>query len=571
MRVLRLLLSGLLPAVLGQAAEATSKADGWGRCVNDAGGCPAYQPRSRPTLSTSTTGVFPYNPQRACFDVNVGIDTMYVFVPVTTTATSTSTQLSVVTTLATSFTTTLTVTQVTTLSARTTITTLVQSLSFSPFTTTVSFTVTLNSSSTTTFLSTISGSVVVPTTVLQTVTTTAAFTTSSAAIFFTSGSVGTQTISQFSTRTTTITTGAFAAAISIGSGEQQWSYFTEPCTGQVYDGDGTFTGGPNLGTTSEDGPLFLASNKHYRLYPCEVFEVSANYTYSALSPRNITSPLGFAADPAYGSALTGAFDTDSGFSFYVITTSNRAYAMYSRVHSWCPCVNATVSGCSGVRRAACGDNACRIQDILDDAAYPRPVDPCGCEGCPVTTTTATTSTTTSTTAPPVLKGRAPRRGLEKYGFDYYAFTYLIPIAYLTPGARVLTAVQLNAGAPSVSYWVNGVNRLTIRDIGSPVDPKFLLAGYGGTAGYPDFPYSVQLALGLLAITEGTDGRTACQGGVYDECFQGGQSIEDARYTFCVRAPVQNATTYGLDLGMALSRYGASRITRVPRPCCPVYG
>lgn len=187
---------------------------------------------------------------------------------------------------------------------------------------------------------------------------------------------------------------------------------------------------------------------------------------------------------------------------------------------------------------------------------------------PVTTTAGSTLT-----IQPAKAANFPRRPVAheaKAGFDYYAFTYLVPIDYLTPGAAIKASILLNAGAPSVTYTINGVPRLTITDIGARIDPRFLLGSYGGSADYTDFPQSVQLALGVLAVTESTDGRTACQGGVYEECYQGGQSILDARYTYCNRAAIQTPGTYNLTAIMDMDRLGVTRITKTPRPCCPIY-
>lgn len=173
---------------------------------------------------------------------------------------------------------------------------------------------------------------------------------------------------------------------------------------------------------------------------------------------------------------------------------------------------------------------------------------------------------------------APRRELqekmfgklEKGGFEYFSFTYLIPIDYLIPGQRITGSILLNKGEPSVTWTVNGKPRLTIKNIGQSIDPRFMLAQYGGSADYLDFPAYIQLALGLLSVTESTDGRTACQGGVYEECYQGGQSIDDARYTFCNRAPIQDPRTYNLSMEMVVEKLGLTRITKTPRPCCPDY-
>ncbi len=541
---------------------------------------------------------------RPCYDINVQIDTLYQFIPVSTlttaTALSSSTQVGLVETTQTIGTST----SLTTFSRTSELAITTTSQFFESVT--VTFITTIRDlTTTTTFSEVVTGSVDVGSVIVETITTVVPVLTDTSLSFETTVFVTQVTSTIVETATTAFLTNAFAAAITIGPELKDWSYYHDQCRNITYNGDGDYTGGPNLNTTSTARrPLFISSNKHYGLYPCETFEITADYFLSFTNASNITSPLGYQGDPSYGAGLFGAFDTDTGFSFYLITTETRAYAMYSRVPSWCPCVNAT-----NVAKP-CGP--CRVLDMIDDMrAKPSICNPCGdepggsCDVCgdcngnrysmitalttssritttatttstSTTSTTTTTDTTTTTSSAPVknyilsMPSSGPRF-MAKNGFQYYAFTYLIPIGYLTPGERISGKILLNKGAPSVSWVLNGLPRLTITNIGQRIDPKFQLASYGGSADYQDFPAAVQLALGLLAVTESTDRRSPCQGGVYEECYQGGQSIQDARFTFCTYAPIQQAGTYNLTASMLIEKLGVARITKVPRPCCPVYG
>lgn len=485
-----------------------------------------------PRISRTSTS---YTRQRPCFDVNLSVATLYQFNSLVT-----STTLSRTLTLSTQ--------------------TVVQSVAtVSSLTTVIASTVTSSTVSTTTLPSTTSLTTIVTTFLTRDETT----------IYSTSVIVSTSLSLTTTTFTSSFLTTATVAAINIGTGLADWSYYTEPCTGQVFNGTSpaVYTGGRNLTVNSLINPLFIASNERFRLYPCEDFQLDVSSIFNSFNQTNVTSAFGPDADPAYGAGLIGLFDDESGFSFYWIFTEARAYAMYSRVASWCPCAAANN------QTSGCGPRACRLQDIEDDQRYPRPsttstttgVNPCLCTAC--TFTTPTTSTTTVST---FAKNAPSSGGYEKFGFDYFSFTYLIPLVSFPLRAsrpqRRRASISLNVGQPSVTWFMAGQALLTIKNPGTRIDPRFMLAQYGsGTFDYPDMPRQVQMAAGLMAVTESTSGRSACQG-LFQEC-RGGQTIHDAFNTFCERAPIQQAGTYNASLTMIIYSLGITRVSQEPRPCC----
>lgn len=590
-------------------------------------------PFTRNLFEATTSVVWPS--QRECIDVNVGVETMYIFTPITTWTTSTSTSLNITTTNYVTMTTASTITTTTTFSTTTTVTTFLHTSTFSPLT----FTLTTTISGVTTMTTVVTGSVDVNVGYSTTISGALPISTETLTLYVTEPTQVPTTLTSTFFATTTYYTGALAGGLTIGTRSQDWSYLTDRCQPTVvFSGNATtpYNGGPVLLSDSIGGPLFLSSNREYDLYPCETLQLWATLNVT----RDSTVSLGNGAystadDPAYGAGLFGAFDPVSGFSFYFIITPSKVYAMYSRVPLRCGC-QASVVGAAAVPGGGvgggCRGSPCAAEDRAIDAEFPFPEDypypktitstisstsgsstsssstsgsstsgsstsgsGTSSSGTSSSSSTSGSSTSTSPTTLPVpgkvitptpkgpntlgrlsyaeLLAKGLGSGLdgavEKFGFEYYSFTYLVPIANLDPLALDTThqyAIDLNAGVPSVTWRVDGQSLLTIANVGSPIDSRFQIANYGGSQASPDFPTSVRLAAAVLEVSESTKSRTACQG-LFNQCYLD-QTIQDARYTGCIYGPPPGA--FNSTVLMAFRTMAVQRIRKIPRPCCATY-
>lgn len=105
-----------------------------------------------------------------------------------------------------------------------------------------------------------------------------------------------------------------------------WAIFNGPYSPQMLAGI--------LETPSSEasGSLLLSANE-YPLVPGSVLQTSAWIGFNStnlLGPDAPSSPLGFQEDPAYGTAVLGAFSID-GWRFALLLTNRMVYAVYAHI------------------------------------------------------------------------------------------------------------------------------------------------------------------------------------------------------------------------------------------------
>lgn len=142
------------------------------------------------------------------------------------------------------------------------------------------------------------------------------------------------------------------------------------------------------------------------------------------------------------------------------------------------------------------------------------------------------------------------------------FTYLIPIYYRSEGNQDTYVLALDTMDHRVSWIINDFVYLAFEESGLPIDEKFLIVPLGGGDAVPVFPTAVlpYFTLGNLESANST-----CQGGVLNWCDN---TLFNSTLV-CQYAPIQNVTTYQLDLAMQLYRFSISVASAMPKPCaCP---
>lgn len=139
--------------------------------------------------------------------------------------------------------------------------------------------------------------------------------------------------------------------------------------------------------------------------------------------------------------------------------------------------------------------------------------------------------------------------------DYYSFAFLVPVATRTSVASNNLAIVMNKAHSSLSYRIEGVERLYIERVGRPLDTRFLLSDYGGSVFCKGFPetFHVIIGTGMLPVTG--EPYTACQTTqVFDQCID---TIYDAGHVCCSHVPKQNSTTYLLDYTLTVRDFGVT--------------
>lgn len=136
--------------------------------------------------------------------------------------------------------------------------------------------------------------------------------------------------------------------------------------------------------------------------------------------------------------------------------------------------------------------------------------------------------------------------------DYAAFAYLVPIADRSKYASNDLSVVLNKAHYAVSWRIQGVERLLVERVGTPIDSRFMLADDGGLIQCMGFPDSVHSIIGFGMLPNATQPYTACQSPeVFDQCIE---TIMEAESVCCDYQPFQPESTYGMNLTLTIEYF-----------------
>jgi hypothetical protein len=135
------------------------------------------------------------------------------------------------------------------------------------------------------------------------------------------------------------------------------------------------------------------------------------------------------------------------------------------------------------------------------------------------------------------------------------FAYMVPIASRQNQPDALSyafySIVFNAAKRTVSYRVNGAEKLLINAAGLPIDNRFLV---GDAAGLEpgSLPAYFQLLLGVGIPDVSGVPFTACQGALFSQCRQ---SIRNAYATYCQYYPKQSPDTFLNQMALYVENFG----------------
>lgn len=259
----------------------------------------------------------------------------------------------------------------------------------------------------------------------------------------------------------------FASALNLGGNIRLYTNFDNfyPLTDAQWDfvhgaTNATIESGLIQGST--DDPVVIRTDIPYCSSQDFVLQMNARIQYSAVlgAGSEISSVLGWAEDPFYGCAWTGAMNMD-GWRFQFLITSTKAYALYARYED--------------------------ISTVKNGESLP------------------------------------PRR-----------FAYVIPIQKVAPEDINDYSVNMKAGEYDVSWRINNVEKLIIRNVGQTISNKFLVWSDASTFVYQPvaFPDALYMEIGVGSMGDiGPVGlpNTVCQRAVWDMCTQ---NLFNAPRCFC---------------------------------------
>lgn len=131
--------------------------------------------------------------------------------------------------------------------------------------------------------------------------------------------------------------------------------------------------------------------------------------------------------------------------------------------------------------------------------------------------------------------------------DYVAFAYLVPIAVREPHSSNQLSIVLNRSHFSVSYRVEGIERMYVERVGRPLDERFLLDDNGGIIQCMGFPESVYMIFGTGMLPTTGNPYTACQArNVFDQCINTLYDADDVQCDYQAKQP-ENTYNMGLTL------------------------
>ncbi len=128
--------------------------------------------------------------------------------------------------------------------------------------------------------------------------------------------------------------------------------------------------------------------------------------------------------------------------------------------------------------------------------------------------------------------------------NYYSFSYLVPIA--TRGLHTSNdmSIVMNKAHFTVSYRIEGVERLYIERIGGPLDRQFQFSDEGGIIQCMGFPNTFQILIGTGLLVKAGNPYTACQSSnVFDQCIE---NYLEADNVVCDYYLAQDPSTYVID-------------------------
>jgi len=266
-------------------------------------------------------------------------------------------------------------------------------------------------------------------------------------------------------------------------GDQLYAW-TELALGGASQNNGLFVSG------SPVNPAVIGRNIPVKLEAEKAVYLSAQMDFSASNGVDITSPLGFAADPFYGNGFLRAFDSNStGLEFAFILTDQTVYAIYGR------------------------------SDIFQSPSN-----------------------------------------------DYISFRYLVPIA-TRQDASIYTLI-FNKDEMSTTWMIDGVVRFVIPTAGKLIDERFAIEVAAGTLAQSAYPTFLDISMGVSSILGDGIPHSACQEAIFDYC-QRNQTILLAQNVECTYEPVQDPTTYTINLELVVSMFSLVEASTMKPACsCP---
>lgn len=137
--------------------------------------------------------------------------------------------------------------------------------------------------------------------------------------------------------------------------------------------------------------------------------------------------------------------------------------------------------------------------------------------------------------------------------DYVAFSYLVPIATRGLYSSNDLSIVMNKAHFTVSYRIQGMERLFIERVGGPIDERFILADDGGLVQCMGFPDSFHVIIGTGMLPNAGDPYTVCQSQqVFDQCEE---TILEADHVVCDYQPMQNPGSYNVGLTLTIENFG----------------
>jgi len=253
--------------------------------------------------------------------------------------------------------------------------------------------------------------------------------------------------------------------------------------------------GASLNSTIEAGvlqgsnvaPLILRTDIHYCTSADFVLQMNARIQYDAImgAGSTINSLYGWNEDPMYGCAWTGAMNED-GWRFQFLITKTKVYALYAHY----PAFNKSAKAAEGVEQ---------VEDL-------------------------------------------PAR----------LFAYIVPIFKTGPTEEGLPhdySVNMKAGEYDVSWRIDNVEKLIIRNVGQTISSKFLVWSDSNTFVYQpvDFPQLMRMEIGvgsMMSIGPIGQPNTVCQRAVWDMCTQ---NLFTAPRCFCRYGSIQDPNQVAWEL------------------------
>lgn len=138
------------------------------------------------------------------------------------------------------------------------------------------------------------------------------------------------------------------------------------------------------------------------------------------------------------------------------------------------------------------------------------------------------------------------------------FTYMVPIGTRQnqPDAPSYAyySIVFNAAKLTISYRINGADKLLINAAGQPIDNRFLVGESGGlNAGSLPAYFQILFGVGIPQVSGVPF--TTCQGSIFNQCRQ---SIRNAHYTYCQYYPKQDPTTFVNQLTLYMENFGLTQ-------------